>query len=172
MEGTIGEIRLWASNFAPMYWAFCDGRLLSIRQFTPLFALVGTTYGGDGVNTFALPDLRGRTPIGAGQNPVGGLQSLAMGTAGGTEAVTLVTAEMPVHTHSVRAAGEAGTTVSPASAYPAGANGQDLYGEVPASAMGNAATVPAGGGQAHNNMMPYIGLNHIICLNGMFPCRD
>jgi len=102
MEGTIGEIRLWASNFAPKYWSFCDGRLVPVRQYTPLFALIGTIYGGDGVNTFGLPDLCGRVAVGP-QAATDAAGELFLGEMGGIETIPLSTQQIPAHHHVIRA---------------------------------------------------------------------
>lgn len=168
----LAEIRLFAGNFAPVGWATCDGQLLPISQNTALFSLLGTQYGGDGKSTFALPNLRQRAPLGAGQGP--GLSERLQGEAGGQASVTLTAAELPAHSHDMRASGAAATTSSP--------NGNTLavsvsptppyIGPAPLLPMGAAVLSGAnGGGQAHNNVQPYLELNFIIALQGIFPPR-
>lgn len=171
MDGTISEIRLWAANFAPYNWALCDGRLLLIRENTALYALLGTQFGGDGVTTFALPNLCGRTLVGARDIAGDGQPQLAVGQTGGVETVTLTAAQLAPHTHTIQASTNAGTLASPQGAYPAGAHGQDLYGPPTDTAMHLATVAPAGGSLPHENMMPFLGLNYIICLRGYFPYR-
>jgi microcystin-dependent protein len=139
---------------------------MPISYNTALFSLVGTTYGGDGKTTFALPNLCGRTAVGANDQT-----GLYRGDMFGQESVTLIATEMPQHTHVVRASGQAGTVASPDRAYPAAANGQSLYGPASTDVMNPMALSMAGGSQPHDNMMPYTGLNYIICLRGMFPYR-
>ncbi|WP_217177053.1 phage tail protein [Streptomyces sp. AC495_CC817] len=163
-EPFLGEIRRVAFPFAPRGWALCDGHILSISQNQALFALLGTTYGGDGRTTFALPDLRGRTPIGVGSG-------IDWGEVGGEAVHTLTTAEMPAHTHLVRAATGAADTASPAGAYWAAAD-QPAYGSGDGTAMSPAAIGTAGGNQAHENLSPYLAVTHIIALTGVFPSRD
>jgi microcystin-dependent protein len=183
MEGTIGEIRLFGSNFAPRSWAFCNGQLLSIAQNTALFSILGTTYGGDGRTTFGLPDLRGRVAIGPGNGP--GLPSYNLGQIGGQENVTLTTNEMPSHTHAAAASGGLQTgTGKGDSGNPQGnyiddsSIATDLFkptGGGPIMKGGEGLTVTnanTGGNQGHNNMQPYLVLNYIICLQGVFPSRN
>lgn len=178
MEGYIAQILLFAGNFAPRGWAFCQGQILSIAQNTALFSLLGTTYGGNGQTTFALPDLRGRTPIGAGQGP--GLSPINLGQVGGTENTTLVITNMPAHNHTVtvnpRAVTEAGDTSIPTNAYIANSGALDR--EFKASGtfvnMGaaNATSGIAGGSQPFSIRNPYLGLNYIICMEGIYPSRN
>lgn len=166
----VGEVRLTAFSFAPSGWALCDGQILSIAQNIGLFQVIGTTYGGNGVSTFALPDLRGRTPVGVGEGP--GLTNRDAGDAGGTEAHTLSANELPVHTHLMGASGANGTTDRPdgnvparnPAAVPQYAPAASADANLAANAVGN-----AGGSQPHNNMQPYIVVNYIICLQGMYP---
>lgn len=158
----IGEIRLFAGNFAPANWAFCDGQLLAISEHDALFTLIGTSYGGDGVNTFALPDLRGRVPLHVGS-------STPLAVAGGVESVTLTPAQMPAHTHDLRFAVGGTPAASPAGAYVAAA-GPNLFASAVASP--GAATPGAGGSQPHDNMAPFLGLNFIIALFGIFPPQN
>lgn len=168
----IGEIRMFAGNFAPNGWAFCWGQLQSISENDALFALIGTTYGGDGQTTFALPDLRGRIPVGQGQGP--GLSNRIVGQQYGTEDVTLLSSQMPAHTHTLLASGTAATASSPAGAVVA-AQPADLVfvGGVTPTAMMRADLVsPDGGNQSHDNMAPYLCLNFIIALFGIFPSQS
>jgi microcystin-dependent protein len=169
MDNFVAEIRLFGFNFPPKGWAQCNGQLLPISQNTALFALLGTYYGGDGVTTFALPDLRDRTPIGAGQGP--GLADRAMGETGGAAAVTLTEANLPAHRHGGLSAASAAATSSTAvpgtsalatSATPA-------YGV--ASNMAAVAQV-VGSGLPHNNRQPCLGTNFCIALQGIFPPRS
>ena len=169
-DGFIGEIRLFAGNFAPQGWALCEGQLLAISQHTALFSILGTAYGGDGKSSFALPDLRGRVPLHPGQGA--GLTARQLAEKGGAEAVTLTSAQMPSHTHAVAASSGTGTSASPASNVWAASSKQDQqYAGTANTTMQQGALASAGGGQAHNNMPPYLGLNYIICLIGTFPTR-
>ena len=163
----VGEIRLFAGNYAINGWTFCDGSLLPIPENEVLFALIGTTYGGDGQNTFAVPDLRGRVPVHQGSAP--GLSTYPLGQMAGTESVTLGTAQYPAHRHAV-AANTASGTAAPAGGVLAG-NSVSVYGTgAPTVAMAAQAVGAApGGGQPHNNMAPSLGLNYIISLFGIFP---
>lgn len=162
---------MFAGNFAPVGWAVCDGSLLPISEYETLFALIGTTYGGDGQSTFALPDLRGRVPIHAGQGP--GLSSRVIGQTGGVEQVTLTPAQLPAHRHTLRASpAAASSTAGVAGSLLATPASTKLYGVTPAgSAMAAGALTTSGGNQAHNNMAPSLGLNHIIALFGVFPSQ-
>lgn len=184
-EGCIGEIRMFAGNFAPRSWAFCDGQLLPINQNQALFSILGTTYGGDGQTTFGLPDLRGRFPMHPGFGP--GLTPRSLGEEGGAENVTLTTAQMPAHTHpattqvNAEASDAEGTRTNPEDAIPAksGSGDPDWADEGSASVelsdqMHSATTTvgSAGGNQPHNNMPPYGCINFIICLQGIFPSRN
>lgn len=170
----VGEIRTVGFNFAPTGWALCDGQLLPISQNTALFSLLGTYYGGDGRTTFALPDLNGATAIGQGQGQ--GLSDRFLGEAGGETAVTLLTSEMPVHSHQVKAVAAAGTTGDAAN----GAWAQPRYGRVTRNAFAASANTelrgdafaPTGGSQPHNNLPPSLTLNFIIALQGVFPPRS
>ncbi|TDP80669.1 microcystin-dependent protein [Aquabacterium commune] len=171
-EPYVGEIRMFAGNFAPVGWAFCDGSILSIAENEVLFTLIGTTYGGDGQETFALPDLRGRAPIHQGTGP--GLSPRLIGQAGGVEQVTLSTAHLPSHRHALNAtaaAATAGTGVS--GSLLAATATTPLYGSTTGGApMATVALTPSNGGQqaqAHENRAPYLGMNFIISLFGIFP---
>lgn len=180
-EGMIGEIRLFAGNFAPRDWAFCDGSLQSIAQNTALFSILGTTYGGDGKVTFALPDLRGRAAVGVGQGP--GLTEWDLGEVQGTETNTMIITEMPRHTHLVMSNNTpgAGTDNSPVNNYMA-AGPVDRSSGLPVNTryattsdgttMGIQSIGIAGGSQPFNNMQPVLVLNYVICLYGIFPSRN
>lgn len=179
MEGTIGEIRLFAANFAPKNWWYCDGSLLAIRSNTALFSILGTTYGGDGKTTFGLPNLGGRSAIGAGQGP--GLSYYDLGEMIGNNTVTLTVSNLPLHTHAA-----AGSIVIPASSdvgdseTPANnvfAANDSMY----TSQAGNSTTKPAplslqigisGGSTPMSITQPSLGMNYIICLYGTFPPRS
>ncbi len=168
----VGEIRLFAGNFAPAGWAFCDGSLLPISQNDVLFQLIGTTYGGDGVNTFALPDLRGRVPVHQGAGP--GLTPRTIGEVAGAETVTLLGAQLPSHNHVLNATTTAASGANGVAGSLTGANtaGSSFYGSTPGGgAMASGVLGSAGAGQAHNNMAPYLGLNFIISLFGIFPTQ-
>jgi microcystin-dependent protein len=167
MEPFIGEIRLVAFNFAPKGWAICAGQLLPINQNQALFALLGTTYGGDGRTTFALPDLRGRVPVGAGQPPAG--SDYQLGATGGEETVALKTRQLPSHGHAVHASSAAGTTKSPATAYPARGGAYSAGHDV---RMKAAMIGRTGGGESHENRPPYLSLNYVIALQGIFPAQS
>lgn len=168
----LGEIYLFAGNFAPQGWAFCDGQLLSIAENSALFNLIGTTYGGDGQTTFALPDLRGRVPIHFGTSPVSATV-YPQGQQGGMEGVALQTGQLPPHRHSASANG-GGNVVSPANAFwstdPAGntaAYTNPSNNTMRADAIG--APSPA---LPHDNMQPFLGINYIISLSGIFPSQN
>lgn len=171
----IGEIRMFGGNFAPRGNAFCNGQIISISQNTALFSLLGTTYGGNGQTTFALPNLQSRAPMHFGQGP--GLSLRSLGEQGGVENVTLATAEMPAHTHQATAQTGAGTQGSPAGATWAtvsvGRNPSPLYAPAPANTTMNPAAIsPAGSTQPHPNMPPYLVINFIIATQGVFPPRN
>jgi len=174
----ISDITMFAGNFAPVGWMFCDGRLLPIDQYSPLFALIGTTYGGDGVTTFALPDLRGRFPIHQGQGP--GLSNYVQGQMAGSESVTLVSSQIPSHSHALFASDTNATTASANGNLPAKPVQADNSTSVPGYAAPgtgmvqmNAAAISGGGGnQPHDNMQPYLAVNFIIAVQGVFPSRN
>ena len=174
MEPLLAEIKLFAGTFAPRGWAFCDGSILSIAQFTALFSLLGTSYGGDGRTTFALPDLRGRVPVRPGRGP-GDAHSL--GERGGTEAVTLIPPQMPQHTHAVNASGDPGHSEAPTGAVWAAGSGASPsahvsnYGAAANVTMSTGALALAGGSQPHPNMQPYTCTNYIIAVEGIYPSR-
>jgi microcystin-dependent protein len=168
MEPFLGQLILVPYDFAPNGWALCNGQLLSIAQNQALFALLGTTYGGDGVNTFALPDLRGRVPVSFGQGP--GLSSYILGETYGAESVTLNTTQTPSHTHSVNCDSARGNEAGPTGRYPAEASHKIYAGT--ANAQMNAGMIgDTGGGAAHDNRQPSLVLNWIIALQGVFPAR-
>jgi microcystin-dependent protein len=198
MEGTIGEIRIFAASYAPHSWAFCNGQLLSIQSNTALFSILGTTYGGNGTSNFGLPNFIGRVAVGEGQRPGGSYFTL--GEIAGEENHTLITTEMPLHTHPGVASGGVGSlkvsatdsTLAVATAGSAIATpGYTLAGGLAKTLGFNNATPDtvlhadtikltstpltltlAGGNLSHNNMQPYLALNHIICLSGSFPSRN
>ena len=168
---------MFAGNFAPRSWAFCDGQLLAVSQNDALFSLFGTIYGGDGQNSFALPDLRGRVPIHAGQGP--GLSDRRLGVPGGVESVTLTQPELPIHTHGLSASTGAASATSPAGQLPASlSGGVNTYGQsgggpisYNAPFAANAVTA-AGGSQSHPNEMPFLCVNFIVALFGIYPSRS
>ena len=168
----VAEIRIFPFNFAPKGWAWCDGQLLPISQNTALFSLLGTNYGGDGKSTFALPDLQGSAPVHVGANQPGpGLSMYDLGQAGGTETVTLLTSEMPLHNHSVMAQTvDQGDNRIPDPQRNLG--NTQMYSSSPASAtMDQSAVSYAGGSLPHNNLMPYLTFYFNIALQGVFPPR-
>ncbi len=178
-EPYLGEIRLFAGSYAPANWAFCDGSVLPINSYTALYSVIGTTYGGDGISTFGLPDLRGRIPLSQGQGL--GLTPRVAGQNGGTENVTLLTANMPAHNHLVNAStvpattGAAGPTVVLAAAASTTSGETDVR-YLPAAqtvkatvALNSREAGNAGGGQPHDNIMPSLAITFIIALFGIFP---
>ncbi|MCP9769230.1 phage tail protein [Lacihabitans sp. LS3-19] len=174
MDPLIAEIKLFGGNFAPRGWAYCDGQLLSIASNQALFSILGTTYGGDGRTTFALPDLRGRAPIAPGTGP--GLTNHQLGQRGGTETNTLNVTNLPAHTHSMNASNDTASSGSPASnSLGTAARGGTVLPYAPGAAnqvaMGS-TTGSAGGNIPFNNMQPYLALNYIIALVGIFPSRN
>lgn len=191
-EAYIGEVRLFAGNFAPRNWAFCHGQLIAIRQNTALFSILGTTYGGDGINTFALPNFINHVGIGVGNGL--GLSARVLGEKGGEKNVTLLTHEMPSHTHETELTGQPKLKVSssPATqtvpitgssiAQPGflvngsfaptmGVNLEEPTLELNANIDMKLRTQASSGSIPHNNMQPYIGMNYVICLYGIFPPR-
>ncbi len=163
----VGEIRMFGGTFAPRSWALCDGQLLPISQNTALFSLLGTIYGGDGQTTFALPDLRGRYAMHAGNGP--GLTSRPVGSRSGTETNTLTVNQLPSHNHPTVVSSDPGSSSSPVNGVPAEAN-EDIY-----AASGSAAGDPTGstgGNQSVNNMPPFTAVNFIIALQGLYPSRN
>lgn len=165
----VAEIRIFPFNFAPKGWAFCNGQLLPISQNTALFSLLGTTYGGDGKSTFALPDMQGNAPMHPGQGP--GLSLHDLGEIGGSDSVTLLDSEMPSHSHTLRGSTDDDDSTTPV---------QHAYGQLsivyapgasPVTQMAFQALTPAGGSLPHNNMQPFLTLNFNIALQGVFPPR-
>jgi len=159
----VGEIRMFAGNFAPAGWMFCEGQLLPISENETLFQLIGTTYGGDGESTFSLPDLRGRIPIHQGNGFI-------LAETGGAEEITLTTNQIPIHTHPLLASGDVGDQINLAGALTSNSNGVIPYIEdAPGVPMNAGAIGPAGGSQPHTNFQPYLCINFIISLFGIFP---
>ena len=172
VETFLGEIRMFAGNFAPTGWAFCQGQLLPIAQNQALFALLGTTYGGNGTTTFALPDLRGRVPVGFGQGL--GLSNKDLGQQFGSETVTLTTAQMPAHSHTVNAVTTEGNQNLPTNSLPANTKTLDKeYSDANANTTMKATMVnPTGGNQPFGVTQPSLGVNFIIALQGIYPSRN
>ena len=169
----VAEIRIFPFNFAPRGWAFCDGQILPISQNTALFSLLGTTYGGNGQSTFALPDLQGSAAMHPGQGQ--GLSLRDLGEIGGSETVTLLVAEMPIHTHTMNNAITVSNVNAPSDQVILGrSNGGSAYQTNIANfaVMAPQALSPAGGSLPHNNMQPYLTLNFCIALQGVFPPRQ
>lgn len=167
----VGEIRMFAGNFAPAGWMLCEGQLLPISEYETLFNLIGTTYGGDGQSTYALPDLRGRVPVHQGQGP--GLAPWTIGQTGGAETVSLTEATTPTHRHVMQASTHAGST----NAGPADVIGAppstNIWGTgTPDQLLADAAVGNQTGGMPHDNMGPSLGLNFIISLYGIFPSQS
>lgn len=171
----VAEIRIFPFNFAPKGWAFCNGQLMPLSQNTALFSLLGTTYGGDGKSTFALPNMQDNSPMHPGQG--NGLSLHDLGETGGTPTVTLLISEIPAHAHFVgRAKADSGDSVTPVGSVwaqsAAGRGGAALYHEAPATGKVNPNSLaPTGGSLPHNNMQPYLTLNFCIALQGVFPPR-
>jgi len=171
MDPFVAEIRIFPFNFAPKGWAFCNGQLLPISQNTALFSLLGTTYGGDGKSTFALPNMQGNAPMHPGQGP--GLSLHDLGEMAGTENVTLLDSEMPAHAHTLGTTNQVGEDRTPAGETLSKAVGGFAYGPATNLVQFNfSALPPAGGSLPHNNMMPYLTLNFCIALQGVFPPRS
>ncbi len=166
----VAEIRIVGFNFAPKGWARCDGQLLPISQNTALFSLLGTTYGGDGKSTFALPNLQGRAPMHPGQGP--GLSLHDLGEAAGSETVSLLQSEIPAHSHQLRAVNDVGDVNTPAGNSMARSTGAAVYAAAGTSvAMSPTSLAPAGGDNPHNNLQPNLVLLFVIALQGVFPPR-
>ena len=158
----VGEIRMFAGNYAPAEWMFCAGQLLAISENETLFQLIGTTYGGDGESTFALPDLRGRIPIHQGNN-------FTLAETGGAEEVTLTIQQIPQHTHSLLGTTDIGQQSTPGGVL-ARTTGTDIYSaDTPTTGMHPSAITSVGGGQPHTNFQPYLCIDFIISLFGIFP---
>jgi microcystin-dependent protein len=167
-EPFLGEIRTIGFNFAPVGWALCNGQLLPIAQNTALFTLLGTTYGGDGKRTFALPNLQGRVPVHQGTGT--GLSPRALGESAGAESIKLAIAQIPKHNHSLNATSHKGTSAIPAGHVLARGG---AYGNAPSNTKLNEAAVgPVGGSEAHDNLQPFLVVNFIIALQGIFPARS
>lgn len=173
MEGTIGEIRLFAGNFNPLNWQFCNGQLLSIANYSPLFSILGTTYGGDGQVTFGVPDLRGRIAVGTGTGA--GLTNKNLGDLAGTESVTLSASNLPAHTHPMMASSDAASagihTGNSVGNNPRGGITPFAIGATNQVAMGS-NTGSAGSGIPVNTMQPHLGMNYILCTDGIYPSRN
>lgn len=169
-EPFLAEVRMVGFNFAPRGWAFCDGQILPINQNQSLYSLLGTTYGGDGRTSFALPDLRGRVPIHKGRSNGGEFHTL--GQKSGEETHTLRVAEMPNHDHVLEATNDDGTTDQPGEKLIAKAVGASLFGDFGAPVAMAPSVANTGGGQAHDNMQPYLAVNFCIALQGLFPSRN
>lgn len=182
MEPFLGQIMVFAGDFAPRGWALCNGQMLSIAQNSALFSLLGTQYGGDGQTTFALPDLRSRVAVGQGQGP--GLANISIGERSGVENVTITINEMPSHTHSLNASNEVGTVTDPTGKLlakqkleidPGNLVDSKTFGESSEGANVSMATGSignTGGSIPHSNIQPYNTCNYIIALQGIFPSRD
>ena len=192
MDTFLTTILIWPPNFAPVNWALCAGQLLPINQYTAVFSLLGTMYGGNGTTNFGLPDLRSRVPVGAGQGT--GLSSYLPGQVGGSENVTLTTPMLAAHTHTATVTGlsaaapavtSAGTTNQPSSSVvlaaptDAARNPINLYSNAapnqslaPGTGSGSVSVASAGGGQPHSNIQPYLAVNYIIALAGIYPTRS
>jgi microcystin-dependent protein len=171
MDPFIGEIRMFGGNFAPQGWALCEGQLMSISQYTALFSILGTTFGGNGTSTFALPDLRGRLTIGPGTGP--GLAPYTLGQQGGTESVTLLASQLPAHTHAVNAYNGTGDKSSVAGSLPANGSKPDYYSDQAGTTTMNPGMIaPAGGGVPLSILQPYLTVTFIIALIGIYPSRS
>jgi microcystin-dependent protein len=171
-EPFIGEIRMFAGNFAPAGWAFCNGQLVPISENDALFILIGTTYGGDGQETFALPNLQSRIPIHQGQG--GGTTNHILGETGGTESVTLTVQQIPSHTHPASCSSGGGTPSSDPNNATWAKGDVNMYSPGAGAGFigGGLASAPAGGSQPHDNMVPYLCINYIISLFGIFPQQN
>ena len=175
MESYVGDIRLFAGNFAPRGWALCNGALLSINQYQTLYVLIGIRYGGDGQNTFALPNLCGRVPVGQGTGL--GLTPRVVSQLYGSESVTLLTQQLPQHTHTFNATSATATSARAGGMLFAQTGTDNLYGPVPGTdpqpqTMAANAVMVTGGSQPHDNIMPSMAINYIIALEGIFPSRN
>lgn len=167
----VGEIRMFGGSFAPAGWAFCAGQLMPISENDTLFNLIGTTYGGDGQETFGLPDLQGRIPIHAGQGP-GISQNYQLGEKAGVESVTLTSQQIPIHNHAFVASTSAANSTTPVNQVIAQSAQRAVYYEAPTTtALAATAISPVGGSQPHDNMMPFLVVTFIISLFGIFPSQ-
>jgi microcystin-dependent protein len=170
MDPFVAEIRIFGFNFAPTGWALCNGQILPLSQNTALFALLGTTYGGDGKSNFALPNLEGSAPMHPGQGA--GLSLHDLGETGGTETVTLLESEIPFHSHTLMSNGATANRTHPEGNAPARVSGAAPYAAAATPAtLAPEALAPSGGDQPHNNMQPYLAMNFCIALQGIFPQR-
>ena len=170
-EPFVGEVRMFAGNFAPRGWAFCDGQLLAVSQNDALFSLLGTIYGGDGRTTFGLPDLRGRTPIHAGQGP--GLSNRRLGAKAGAENVTLTVNQLPAHNHTALQANSQTATDLAGNNEVNAQSTVDVYvDEVANLNMNSGAVTAVGGSNSHTNLMPFLCIHFIIALVGIYPSRN
>lgn len=171
-EPFIAEIRIFAGNFAPRGWAFCNGQLLPVSQNTALFSLIGTTYGGDGRTTTALPNLEGRVPMHPGRGP--GLTSRRLGQRGGAEMITLTEAQMPNHNHTLLGSENSANQRNPDKHTPAFGSGRgaNLYNDTTSSTGTFRNLTNTGGSQAHNNLQPFLAITFIIALVGLYPSRS
>jgi microcystin-dependent protein len=168
----VGEIRVFAGNFAPLGWALCNGQLVAIAENPTLFQLLGTTYGGDGVQTFALPNLQGRALIHQGQS--GGLSNYAIGQVGGAESIALGAQQLPAHTHPLVGVAASATAPNPGPnvTLAMSPSGVPIYGTGPNTSLAPQAITPAGTGQGHENRQPYLAITNIISLFGIFPSQN
>ncbi len=172
-EPFVGEVRMFAGNFAPRGWAFCDGQLLAVSQNDALFSLLGTIYGGDGRTTFGLPDMRGRLAIHAGSGP--GLSPRRLGAKAGSENETLTVNQLPSHTHDVHASNAAGSSTNPTGNFARDTAGSDIYIQdlsATNTALNSNAISNVGGSRSHTNLMPFLCINYIIALFGIYPSRQ
>ncbi|MGZ5435474.1 MAG: phage tail protein [Pyrinomonadaceae bacterium] len=171
-EPFIGEIRMFGGNFPPSGWAFCQGQLMPISENDALFTLIGTTYGGDGQQTFGIPDLQGRAPVHAGQGP-GITQNYQLGEKAGVESVTLTTQQIPIHNHAFIASGDLADQIT-------GTNGvlanpvslSTYFTAAPDSSLNANSVTPVGGSQPHENLQPYLCISFILSLFGVFPTQN
>jgi len=170
-EPFVGEIRMFAGNFAPRGWAFCNGQLLAVSQNDALFSLLGTIYGGDGQTTFGLPDLRGRIPVHAGQGP--GLSDRTLGSKSGLEQVTLTVNQLPSHGHPLSGTSGGASTIDPVGNAPAQALSDYLNPRGPSNLVTDAQSITeTGSSQSHTNLMPFLCVHFIIALVGIYPSRN
>ena len=172
-EPFVGEIRMFAGNFAPRGWAFCDGQLLAVSQNDALFSLLGTVYGGDGRTTFGLPDVRGRLPVHAGAGP--GLSPRQLGAKLGTETETVTVNQLPSHKHNMQGNNATGNSTNPTGYFAKDAAGSNLYATALSStqtSMNTNMVTNTGGSRSHSNLMPYLCIHFIIALVGIYPSRQ
>jgi microcystin-dependent protein len=168
-EPYLGEIRMVGFNFNPQGWQLCQGQLLSISEYTALFSLLGTSYGGNGTTNFALPDLRGRIPMHQGSGSTG---TYGFAEQGGSETVTLTTGEMPQHNHLLNAQSGSGNQASPSLGYFAGSDLDQFSSASPTTTMSNSLVAINGGSQPHDNMSPFLCVNFVIAMEGVYPSRS